>query len=75
MIREEDVAVSDGIAHCLLVETTMNSSMTIHGNKMWMNTSQNIWLMENGFFAKRQLYHEGILKEELLVTAPLLAGV
>ncbi len=75
VLNEKDVAVPAGIIHCLVLETFMNSFMTIDGEEMWWNTSQNIWLMENGFFAKRQLYHEGIFKEELLLIEPIIARV
>ncbi|MFQ6062078.1 MAG: hypothetical protein ACE5J9_02755 [Methanosarcinales archaeon] len=38
---------------------------------MSMSKSQKIWLMENGFFAKRQLYMDGILQEELELKRPV----
>ncbi len=72
---EEDVAVPAGIVHTKVYETNMNSSMTIFGKEVMFNTSQKIWVMENGFFAKRQLFHEGIFKEELELTEPILARV
>jgi len=72
---EEYVAVPAGIVHTLVYETYMNSSMIIRGSELKWNTSQKIWLMENGFFAKRQLFHEGIFKEELVLTEPMLAMV
>ena len=61
---EETISVPGGDIHCLVVETTMDSLMT-EPWPMQMNTSQNIWLMEDGFFAKRQLYKDGVLIEEL----------
>ena len=61
---EETISVPGGDIHCLVVETTMDSLMT-EPWPMQMNTSQNIWLMEDGFFAKRQLYKDGALIEEL----------
>jgi len=72
---EEDIMVPAGIARCLILETTMNSSKIIGGAVVWRNTSQKIWLMENGFFAKRQLYHPGIFVEELELKKPILAIV
>ncbi len=58
---EETISVPSGDIHCLVVETTMDSWMPMGP----MNTSQKIWLMEDGFFAKRQLYKNGVLIEEL----------
>ncbi len=75
VIGEEDIIVPAGVAHTLLLETSMDSRIVFKGNDMWMNTSQKIWLMENGFFAKRQLYHDGILEEELELKGPILAGI
>lgn len=75
VLYEEDVEVPAGIVHTLVYETYMNSSMTLFGSEMKWNTSQKIWLMENGFFAKRQLFHEGIFKEELVLIEPMLAMV
>jgi len=43
--------------------------MTYNGHEKTMNTSQKIWLMANGFFAKRMLYHEGMLWEILELEA------
>lgn len=72
---EKRIVVPAGIAHCLILETTMNSSRIIGETEMWRNTSQKIWLMENGFFAKRQLYHPGVFVEELELKKPILAIV
>ncbi len=72
---EEEVAVPAGVAHSLVLETTTNSTMMVHGIKGWMNSSQKLWIMENGFFAKRQLYHDGRLAEELELKEPILAEV
>lgn len=72
---EEDIMVPAGIARCLILETTMNSSKIIDETVVWRNTSQKIWLMENGFFAKRQLYHPGVFVEELELKKPILAIV
>lgn len=60
---EETISVPCGDIHCLVFETTMDSLMT--NPWMQMNTAQKIWLMEDGFFAKRQLYKDGVLIEEL----------
>jgi hypothetical protein len=62
---EEDIEVPAGVAHCLVLEMLMNSTMTYNGTEKTMNTSQKVWLMENGFFAKRMMYHEGVLMEIL----------
>lgn len=62
---EEIISVPGGDIHCLVVETTMDSLIPMGPTSMYMNTSQNIWLMEDGFFAKRQLYKDGALIEEL----------
>lgn len=75
VIGEEDILVPAGIARCLILETTMNSSRIVGEEIKWRNTSQRIWLMENGFFAKRQLYHPGIFVEELELKKPILAIV
>ena len=66
---EEDIEVPAGVAHCLVLEMVMNSTMSYNGTEKTMNTSQKVWLMENGFFAKRMLYHEGMLKEILELVA------
>ncbi len=75
VIGEEDITVPAGVAHTLLLETSMDSKIIFKGREMWMNTSQKIWLMENGFFAKRQLYHDGRLEEELELKGPILAEI
>lgn len=62
---EETISIPSGDIHCLVVETTMHSLIPMGPTSMYMNTSQNIWLMEDGFFAKRQLYKDGALIEEL----------
>ncbi len=61
----ETISVSGRDIHCLVVETTMDSLIPMGQMSMYMNTSQKIWLMEDGFFAKRQLYKDGALIEEL----------
>jgi len=66
---EEDIEAPAGVAHCLVLEMVMNSTMTYNGTEKTMNTSQKIWLMKNGFFAKRMLYHEGMLREILELVA------
>ncbi|MBU4139836.1 MAG: hypothetical protein KJ729_07870, partial [Euryarchaeota archaeon] len=75
VIGEEDIIVPAGIAHALVLETTMNSISMVNGTEMWMNNSQKIWLMENGFFARRQLYHSGRLEEEIELKSPIIAVV
>jgi len=66
IISEEYITVPAGTVHCLLLETIMYSQMGMN--------KQKIWLMENGFFAKRQLYHGEVFKEEL-VLKPVKARV
>ena len=66
IISEEYITVPAGIVHCMLLETIMYSRMG--------ENKQKIWLMENGFFAKRQLYHGEVFKEEL-VLKPVKARV
>jgi len=65
VIGEEIISVPGGNIHCLVVETTMDSLIPMGQMNMYMNTSQKIWLMEDGFFAKRQLYKDGALIEDL----------
>ncbi|TFH42053.1 MAG: hypothetical protein E4G94_06940 [ANME-2 cluster archaeon] len=62
---DETISVPGGDIHCLVVETTMDSLIPMDHMSMYMNTSEKIWLMEDGFFAKRQLYKDGALIEEL----------
>ena len=66
---EETISVPSGDIHCLVVETTMDSLIPMDPMNMYMNTSQKIWLMEDGFFAKRQLYKDGALIEKLELTS------
>ncbi len=75
VVSEEDVAVPAGVVHTLVLETPTTSKTIINGHEIWMNNSQKIWLMENGFFAKRQLFHGGRLEEELELKSPVLAKV
>ncbi len=75
VITEEDIVVPAGIAHALVLETTMNSRSIVNGRETWMNNTQKIWLMENGFFARRQLYHSGRLEEEIELKSPIIAVV
>lgn len=75
VIGEEKISVPAGIARTMVFETLMNSSMNLNGREIWMNTSQKIWVMENGFFAKRQLYHNGRFEEELELKEPIIADI
>ena len=75
VIGEEKISVPAGVASTMVFETSMNSSMNQSGKEIWMNTSQKIWLMENGFFAKRQLYHDGRFEEELELKEPIIADL
>ncbi len=75
VIGEEDIIVPAGIAHTLVLETTMNSRSMVNGRESWMNNSQKLWMMENGFFARRQLYHSGRLEEEMELKSPIIAQV
>lgn len=72
---EERISVPAGIASTMVFETLMNSSINLNGREIWMNTSQKIWVMENGFFAKRQLYHDGRFEEELELKEPIIADL
>lgn len=75
VIGEEEITVPAGVAHTLVLETSMNSRSIVNGREMWMNNTQKIWLMENGFFARRQLYHSGRLEEEFELKGPIIAKV
>jgi|GEM_PF-3386709 len=75
VIEEEMISVPAGIASTIVIETFMNSSMNQSGREIWMNTSQKLWVMENGFFAKRQLYHDGRFEEELELKDPIIADL
>ncbi len=73
--HEEEISVPAGTVDSMVYETNMNSSIKLFGKYIPYNTSQKVWLMENGFFAKRQLFHEGIFKEELVLKEPIITEV